>query len=420
MPPLEIATDNRSKQRKTHLKNVAAVARNIFRPEEWLVKFIAVQLSNCRNSRDSAGSYLTGHHNATKLQQLVFEFISAYVLCSSCHSPETLLRVEGKKRRKVCKLTCHSCGEDGNAAGQDERMLNLFAAQPMPPELCPMLRGDHIPVNVEKEGVISNAVEDSDVVWATDSSAEAVAARAKEQGQLEHSVQKAAGADTMSLEASLKAIDESRECMQEFLSQKKCSGDITNQVAKLQISLRVPQHDRISLFFFAAFAFDKADIDGGLVTVGALGGLVKEHARFLRGVCVGNRNDPAAQKRARERERKRLVGCIERLCGVVYPALTKVYPALLKQMYDEEVLDEALILGWAEGGAIVEDFGFDDVTAAIRTKLNEANRPFVAWLEAADEESESGSGSGSEGESESESESKEKGDGAFGATMGSS
>ena len=27
------------------------------------------------------------------------------------------------------------------AAGQEERMLNLFAAQPMAPELCPMLRG---------------------------------------------------------------------------------------------------------------------------------------------------------------------------------------------------------------------------------------------------------------------------------------
>ena len=27
------------------------------------------------------------------------------------------------------------------AAGQEERMLNLFVAQPMAPELCPMLRG---------------------------------------------------------------------------------------------------------------------------------------------------------------------------------------------------------------------------------------------------------------------------------------
>ena len=30
---------------------------------------------------------------------------------------------------QVCKLRCHSCGRDGKAAGQEERMLNLFAAQ---------------------------------------------------------------------------------------------------------------------------------------------------------------------------------------------------------------------------------------------------------------------------------------------------
>ena len=29
----------------------------------------------------------------------------------------------------MCKLRCHSCGRDGKAAGQEERMLNLFAAQ---------------------------------------------------------------------------------------------------------------------------------------------------------------------------------------------------------------------------------------------------------------------------------------------------
>lgn len=195
MPPLDSATDNRSKQRKTHLCNSAAVARNIFRPEAWLVKFMALELST--DSSNSAGdAYLTGHHEPAMLQALVFRFVGEYVQCK-CGSPETLLYVEGKKRRKVCRLRCHSCGRDvcrkqgllwpatapdrpsgrtpvrpapglalvlsaraerrtgrvrplvfrhlgrdGRATGQEERMLSLFAAQPMPPELCPMLRGD--------------------------------------------------------------------------------------------------------------------------------------------------------------------------------------------------------------------------------------------------------------------------------------
>lgn len=136
MPPLEAVADARNKQRKTHLPNVASVAKNIFRPEAWLVKYLALN-----NSTDSGGvgsdAYLTGHHSAEDLQVLTFAFIREYVLCK-CGSPETLLHVQGKKRNKVCRLQCHSCGRSGKSAGQDDKMLNLFAAQPMPLGLCPM------------------------------------------------------------------------------------------------------------------------------------------------------------------------------------------------------------------------------------------------------------------------------------------
>lgn len=138
MPPLDASTDNRSKQRKTHLHNSAVVAKNCFRPEAWLVKYLALHLSTDSGvSRPGTDAFLTGHHATTELQPLVFSFIREYVLCK-CGSPETLLHVHGKKRDKVCRLRCHSCGRDGRCAGQDEKMLNLFAAQPMAPELCPM------------------------------------------------------------------------------------------------------------------------------------------------------------------------------------------------------------------------------------------------------------------------------------------
>ena len=39
MPPLEVMADSRTKQRKTHLPKQAAVAKNIFRPEAWVVKY---------------------------------------------------------------------------------------------------------------------------------------------------------------------------------------------------------------------------------------------------------------------------------------------------------------------------------------------------------------------------------------------
>jgi len=146
MPPIDTSCDNRSKQRKTHLHNIGDVARAIFRPEAWLVKYIALRLSTDSGACTAAGedAYLTGHHPEAALQALVFDFIAEYVLCSKCRSPETLLHVEGKKRHKVCRLQCHACGKDSKASGQSDKMLNLFAAHPMPPELCPMMRGNLI------------------------------------------------------------------------------------------------------------------------------------------------------------------------------------------------------------------------------------------------------------------------------------
>ena len=137
MPPINASTDNRSKQRKTYLHNVTAIAANCFRPEEWLLKFLALQLStDSGNSSAGGAAFLTGHHVTAVLQPIVFCFIQEYVLCSKCGSPETLLYVEGKKRDKVSRLQCHSCGRSSRSAGQNAKMLNLFAAQPMRPELC--------------------------------------------------------------------------------------------------------------------------------------------------------------------------------------------------------------------------------------------------------------------------------------------
>lgn len=142
MPPIEAAVDNRNKQRKTHLRNAAEVASSVFRPEAWLVKYIALRLSTDSGaSTSSSEAYITGHHDQHMLQSLVFDFVTDYVLCK-CGSPETLLRVEGKKKRKTCQLQCHSCGRSGSARGQDDKMLNLFVSHPMPPELLPMMRGD--------------------------------------------------------------------------------------------------------------------------------------------------------------------------------------------------------------------------------------------------------------------------------------
>ena len=66
----------------------------------------------------------------------------------------------------MARLRCHSCGRDGKASGQDERLLNAFAAQPMAPALCPMgAVASAVPNAVPRVGASGLTDEASDAAW---------------------------------------------------------------------------------------------------------------------------------------------------------------------------------------------------------------------------------------------------------------
>ena len=53
---------------------------------------------------------MNGHIEDNVLQDLTYKFIDLFVLCPTCHLPETKLKIEGKK--KSCEIfhVCHACG----------------------------------------------------------------------------------------------------------------------------------------------------------------------------------------------------------------------------------------------------------------------------------------------------------------------
>jgi translation initiation factor 5 len=65
----------------------------------------------------------------------------------------------------------------------------------------------------------------------------------------------------------------------------------------------------------------------------------------------------------------------------------KNFPVMLKQFYDEDVLEEATILEWAEDGR--SEYTLDVVLEEVRAKLRGEAEPVVVWLQEADDEDES-------------------------------
>jgi len=72
---------------------------------------------------------------------------------------------------------------------------------------------------------------------------------------------------------------------------------------------------------------------------------------------------------------------------VQYPALGKAFPLALKQLYDADVLDEEVILAWAQQGVTYE-FSPQGLTAEQVKALRLAAEPFVTWLNEAESDDE--------------------------------
>jgi translation initiation factor 5 len=212
--------------------------------------------------------------------------------------------------------------------------------------------------SAEDSGEDSDEDSDDGIEWSVDMSAEAVAARAEEQAQIKRRALIAARAKTLA------SIDGSLDEMREIL-EKQEGPSAAQQASRIIVGLGIPTYNTISIFFFAAF-------DGGI-----LNGQIPPCVDVLRMLA----STPDAKKR--------LVGCCERLCGVLYPALEKSYPMILKLLYDEDVLEEEYILGWSCALLPTStEYGFVDVSDEVRSKLDKANMPFITWLQQADEDEE--------------------------------
>jgi translation initiation factor 5 len=222
--------------------------------------------------------------------------------------------------------------------------------------------GRKLSANSSDSSEAAESDEDSDdgIEWSVDMSAEAVAARAEEQAQIKRRALIAARAETLA------SIDGSRDEMREILEKQEGPSAAAQQAARVTFGLGIPTYNIISIFFFAAF-------DGDILKNGQIPPCL-DVLRMLS-------STPDAKKR--------LLGCCERLCGVLYPALEKSYPIVLKLLYDEDVLEEEYILGWSCGlPPTSTEYGFVDVSDEVRSKLDKANVPFITWLQQADEDEE--------------------------------
>lgn len=111
MPAITTKIEGRGNGIKTVVENCSAVAEALNRPPQYVAKHFGFELGAQVQMDPKNDKYIVnGQHPAELLQDKLDIFIKNWVLCESCDNPETSLKVYGPKKKPCIDASCKACG----------------------------------------------------------------------------------------------------------------------------------------------------------------------------------------------------------------------------------------------------------------------------------------------------------------------
>lgn len=398
MPRICAKVEGKGNGIKTVIVNMPEVAKALGRPATYPTKYFGCELGaqtqfDFKNER----FIVNGSHDSAKLQDLLDGFIRKFVLCPECDNPETELIVSTK--RNTISQGCKACGYHGTL--DFNHKLNTFILK-NPPALDPSMQvyqqgssltegnrgkrskrsgpgaanGNHDghddaknqeneapvtpttpnPKTSKKEKEKEAADDDDDGCWTVDVSEAAVRARMQDLTE---------GAKSMTVsEDSEKNEKQRMDLFYAYLKQRATSGDVDSNRAITEI---LHEAERLEVKSKAPLVMLEV-----LVRAGSLAGDVRRHRGLLLR-CT----------RADSRAQRAVLHALTALCAHHAELLPKV-PAILKLLYDEDIVEEKAILEWAAKPS--RKYASKEVIADVRRRA----APFLEWLQQAEEDSSDG------------------------------
>lgn len=380
MPPIQSKIEGRGNGIKTAIVNTSEVARALGRPPAYLIKYFGFELGAQTSINEGTDRYLVnGVHDAPKLQDYLDGFISKFVLCGSCKNPETDIIITKDddliRDCKACgqrtridprlKLTTYilknppesakskkkkSATASANVVGGGMSITDIAsgknkAAAPEADE------GDDSDddaltrkINAEASALPDAKVADDD--WAVDVSEEAVRRRAQELEAL--NLENGASGDSK--------FDEFGEWLLQFGEDKS---ELPNDVEIYKKAFELDIADDVNTVqVLAQVLFDENVVKQ-----------IPAHKGLLSKVITSNKHEKA------------FLGGLERFLGLDHPELLPQISKILLEVYENDIVNEETIKDW--GSKVSKKY----VTKDISKKVKKAAKPFIEWLDQAEEES---------------------------------
>lgn len=130
MPRLQTKIEGRGNGIKTVIPNICAIAASLKRDAVVICKYFGYELGAQSKFQEADGrGIVNGSHSASTLQDRLQDFITLYVLCPTCHLPETDLV---SKRGERLYHKCAACGVKVRVKPSSHK-LNGFILRKMTP-----------------------------------------------------------------------------------------------------------------------------------------------------------------------------------------------------------------------------------------------------------------------------------------------
>ncbi|XP_029585858.1 eukaryotic translation initiation factor 5 [Salmo trutta] len=365
MPRLIAKVEGKGNGIKTVIVNMTDVAKALSRPPTYPTKFFGCELGaqtqfDAKNDR----FIVNGSHEANKLQDMLDVFIRKFVLCPECDNPETDLHINPKKQ--TIGNSCKACGYRGML---DTRHKLCTFILKNPPE--------NEPGSVEKKKEKKNRKKDKengsgsveagnhndmdapdamngedDEDWAEETTEEAQRRRMEEISS---------HAKNLTLSEDLeKTLEERVNIFYNFVKQKR--EDCAVDAADKEILVEAERLDVTAMgpLILSELLFDENIRDQ-----------IKKYKRHFLRFCVNNK-----------KAQKYLLGGFECLVKLHQAQLLPRVPVVLKDLYDADLVEEDVILSWAE--KVSKKYVSKELAKEIHARAS----PFIRWLKEAEEESE--------------------------------
>lgn len=366
MPTVFAKLEGRGNGSKTVIPNITDVGLSLHRDPGEVNKFFGCEMgAQTTYNVETDRAVVNGHHTDKVLQQMMHKYIEGFVLCTNCRLPET----EYKIKQGSIYQKCAACGAK-EMVDMTHKLTNYILAQDKKAKADAKKAGKKKDKKKGKKDGDSDGEEKKKEK--KDKKSKDKKKEKKDKKKEKKSKEEKAGADDAAGEEGdgysddeddgptehvddANAMDLAVEATKKFLTENPDASPsaIAEKCINEQMASSLKSQDKIHIFICATFTPDFFKHKQ-----------VQNHAATISKITQG--------KNVMERH---LISACEGLCS----QKPKNFALLIKQLFDEEVLEEDTILEWAGEGRT--DYTLESVDEDQRCNMRAEAEPVVVWLQ---------------------------------------